>query len=106
MRELRNVVHRAAVLAEGAEVRRSDLPGWSAPPSPSPRRASEKGAAADRAAAHGTRLLDAVIEHHIRGVLRAVGGNKSRAAEVLGIPRTSLYHKLRKYGIGPEAPGN
>jgi len=44
--------------------------------------------------------LDGVIAGHIQRVLAAVDGNKSKAAEVLGIPRTSLYHKIRKYRIG------
>ncbi len=40
-----------------------------------------------------------MIAGHVERVMDAVGGNKSRAAEVLGIPRTSLYHKLQKYGL-------
>jgi transcriptional regulator of acetoin/glycerol metabolism len=44
--------------------------------------------------------LDGIIAAHVQRVLGAVGGNKSKAAEALGIPRTSLYHKIRKYGIG------
>ena len=43
--------------------------------------------------------LDGIIAGHIERVLAAVNGNKSKAAEVLGIPRTSLYHKIRKYRI-------
>ena len=43
--------------------------------------------------------LDSVVSAHIRRVLAAVRGNKTRAADVLGIPRTSLYHKLRRHGI-------
>ena len=43
--------------------------------------------------------LDACVTAHLRRVLAIAGGNKSRAADILDIPRTSLYHKLRKYGI-------
>ena len=51
--------------------------------------------------------LDRIVEEHIRRVLVEVGGNKSRAAEMLGIPRTSLYHKIRKYGLSrPEDGGS
>ena len=50
--------------------------------------------------------LDDLVEAHIKRVLAHAGGNKSRAAELLGIPRTSLYHKLRKYGIKADDDGN
>ncbi len=36
---------------------------------------------------------------HILAVLERVGGNRSRASEVLGIPRRTLYRRLEEYGI-------
>ncbi len=45
------------------------------------------------------RSLRAVEEALIRRVLLESGGNRSRAARVLGINRTTLYNKLRAYGI-------
>ena len=35
----------------------------------------------------------------IERVMRAVGGNKAKAARELGISRTQLYGRLRKYGL-------
>jgi DNA-binding NtrC family response regulator len=45
------------------------------------------------------RSLRAVEEALIRRVLEETGGNKLRAAEILGIHRTTLYHKLALYGL-------
>ena len=38
-------------------------------------------------------------EEQIRRVLAATGGNKSRAAQILGIERKTLYRKLDKMGL-------
>jgi two-component system response regulator HydG len=105
VRELRNAVHRAAVLAEGEVVRVADLPpsigGERVAPAPSPSGDGDRDVAPAAPPSSGIDL-DEVIEAHIRRVLAMARGNKSRAAELLGIPRTSLYHKLRKYGIAEE----
>jgi transcriptional regulator with GAF, ATPase, and Fis domain len=101
VRELRNAVRRAAVLCDGDTIQVGDLPPHlvrdaSAVPPPAP------GAVAidDLSGAR----LDDVIAGHVARVLAATKGNKSKAAEVLGIPRTSLYHKIRKYGIDDPGP--
>jgi DNA-binding protein Fis len=39
-----------------------------------------------------------VEKEHILRVLDDCGGNQTRAAEVLGIDRVTLHHKLKKYG--------
>ncbi len=105
VRELRNAVHRAAVLAEGEVVRLSDLApsvtgsATSVAPVVVAPLADGGGDAEASSQVGASLLLDDVVERHVRQVLEAAGGNKSRAADLLGIPRTSLYHKLRKYGI-------
>jgi DNA-binding NtrC family response regulator len=45
------------------------------------------------------RSLRSAEEALIRQVLAETGGNKLRSAEILGIHRTTLYHKLRDFGI-------
>ena len=50
-------------------------------------------------AAPSARSLRSVEESLIRQVMAETGGNKLRSAEILGIHRTTLYSKLREYGI-------
>lgn len=45
------------------------------------------------------RTLAAVVEEHVRATLILVGGNRSAAAEALGIDRRTLYRKLSSYGL-------
>ncbi|MCU6454746.1 sigma-54 dependent transcriptional regulator [Sphingomonas sp. A2-49] len=61
-------------------------------------------AAADREAARD--LPTRVAEFETRTIvdaLRASGGNVVRTVELLGVPRKTLYYKLSRYGIDPEA---
>ena len=44
--------------------------------------------------------LEAAERRHIALTLQHTGGNKRRAALLLGISRSTLLHKVRKYGLG------
>jgi DNA-binding NtrC family response regulator len=46
--------------------------------------------------------LDEIERRHILRVLEAVQGNKSRAAQVLGLDRKTLYRRLERYGAAPD----
>jgi len=86
VRELENVVERALLMAKGDEIRAEDLPAEIAQPV--------------ETAGHTTRLsLEEVERLHILRVLEAYSWNKKRSAEVLEINRSSLYNKLRRWGI-------
>ncbi|HUP47442.1 MAG TPA: sigma-54 dependent transcriptional regulator [Thermoanaerobaculia bacterium] len=85
LRELRNAIERALLLAEGDAVTAAALP-FEAP---------ELVAAATRAGW----TLEKLEETYIREVLRSTRSNFSRAAQVLGINRKTLLEKRRKYGI-------
>jgi two-component system response regulator AtoC len=90
VRELRNIVERMAVLAPGGTVDLSQVPSEVRLP----------GTPADGAPAegYGAHLpLEEVERRHILSVLDACGGNKTRAAEVLGITVRTLYNRLDAY---------
>jgi DNA-binding NtrC family response regulator len=87
VRELRNLVERLVILARGTRITRSDLPGeYLALP-------MATAAAGAQVAAEGD-SLEHFERQHIRKVLARVDGNKTRAAEILGISRHTLRIKL------------
>ena len=86
VRELKNLMERAAILVDGDMVRAEDLAVWLEPP------ASEEGVG-----------LRGEIERReadaIRRALEGAEWNVTQAAAGLGIDRTNLHRKMRKYGI-------
>ncbi len=85
IRELRNALERATLLSSKSELGPDDF-GFE-----SPRRPAADGPAS-------TTLLE-TEKQLIRRALEAKRGRVERAAETLGISRSSLYQKIRKYGI-------
>ena len=86
VRELENVVQRLVVMADGPEVDAADLPVLM--------RSSFGSAEAEL-----NRSLVQVEASHIRKVLASVSGNKSKAAQILGIDRKTLRAKLRQHAL-------
>ncbi len=85
VRELENLLEGAAALSQGGVIRRDDLQ-WL----PARRAARDDGAALPQSDVPNLRALE---ESHIQRVLKMAGGNKSRAARLLGISRRTLYRK-------------
>jgi len=79
VRELRNLVERLAILAPDEEIDVTDLPAEL--------RGADGGAAA---VAAGLPTLEELERAHIQRVLARVDGNKTKAAELLGVNRTTL----------------
>ncbi|MCM1313128.1 MAG: sigma-54 dependent transcriptional regulator [Bacteroides sp.] len=87
LRQLKNVVTRAALLAQGSLITAKEVE----------EELAECGK--DNEASH-TRLHDEKYEkERIARALQQAGNNKSKAAELLGIDRKTLYNKLRKYDL-------
>ena len=89
VRELRNVLERAILACDG--------------PSIEPRHLRFEGVIEatvdDGEAAHLT--LEQLERRHIVRVLHDEGGHVIRTAERLGIPRSTLYQKIKTYGLDP-----
>ena len=82
VRQLRNVLERAAILSEGRVIEDVDLP------------------ATPSATAAPPLALDELERDAITRALAATQGNRRRAAAALGIGLRTLYDKLKRYGIG------
>lgn len=84
LREMKNLVRRATLLAQDDIIRLADLgPSLQTP-----------------AATTGLQLHNEDSEkQRILQALEATGGNKSKAAQLLGVDRKTLYNKLKLYGL-------
>jgi len=122
VRELENAIEHAVTVADGPVITASDLPAVfgvarQLAPHAEPARAGADAArpaagAADAMAAtpapqDGDRdswSLADVEREHIQRVLRVHRGNATGAAKQLGISRTTLWRKLRAYGLARREP--
>jgi DNA-binding NtrC family response regulator len=82
VRELENAVERALVIGRGPEIQAADFPFQ-----------------LRSSSAPGGQSLEEIERAHIERVLRETTNNLSRAARILEIDRTTLYNKLRRYGL-------
>ena len=91
VRELENIIHRLMVMTEGDPIEVPDLP--------EPLRFSVYSRP------DLTRPLADVEAEYIRNVLTSMGGNRTKAAEILRIDRKTLRQKLKRANAHPDAPG-
>ncbi len=87
VRELENIIQRAVALAEEPEIKISDLP--------SRFRAMAKTELDEEIFL----TLEEVEKRHISNVLKSTDFNKSLASRILGIPRTTLWRRMKQYGL-------
>ena len=98
VRELRNVIERACILADGEFITERELASacrWC--------RRLPRAAPAARRAVAGRRaskdLLATVERDHIQRALVRAGGNKKAAAKMLGLSRRALYRRLERLDL-------
>lgn len=90
LRELQHVIDRAVARAEGPKVRRSDLPALS-------------GTSVEAVDPFDGTYAD-VEKRMLEHALARAAGNKSEAARLLGLKRSTFADKLRRYDLDPEKP--
>ncbi|MCB9652641.1 MAG: sigma-54-dependent Fis family transcriptional regulator [Deltaproteobacteria bacterium] len=93
VRELANAVERAVVVAQGEWIKPTDL-----------QRVTTQAVGTPEASIV-SRSLDDVSKDHVLSVLARTGWNVTRAAEILGIDRGTVYHRLKRYGLGRPRAG-
>lgn len=89
VRELENILERAVVLCDGQTIRKQDLPPDLV----------ELDLCSYSRPSETLLSLEDLEKDYIRHVLNLVGGSRARAAEILGVERTSLWRKMKKYDL-------
>lgn len=87
VRELENIVQRAVALAEGDTIGMRELPP------------DLLNLAFNTFGPVGLYSLEEVERRHIKHVLEATGFNKHLSSNILGVPRTTLWRRIKKYKI-------
>jgi two-component system response regulator HydG len=98
VRELENCMERAVALARLDHLSREDLPE---------KLLTYRSAAVDPAARESTEILtlEEVDRRYIDRALKILDGNKTRAADLLGVDRRTLYRRLDKYEAEAQSSG-
>ena len=110
VRELENVIERASIIRDSDRITTRDLPTFIASGSGGEYSASSLNVG-------GLVTLDDLEKAHILAVLETTNGARKQTSEILGINASTLYRKLKKYGLqeigegdddgiaNPEVPG-
>jgi transcriptional regulator with PAS, ATPase and Fis domain len=92
VRELENVIERASIIRDSAMITLNDLPTFVTSLAGSETSVSNL-------VVGGRVTLDDLEKAHILGVLETTGGARKQTSEILGINASTLYRKLKKYGL-------
>ena len=87
VRELENIIERGVALTEGDTLRVKDLPS------------DLRQLSFDSIEGEGLVSMEEMERRYLARVLERTGYNKGLTAQILGIPRTTLWRKLKQYGL-------
>ena len=96
VRELENTIERLALFSRGRTIEAEDLP----------EKFRETKPRVEESLFEGLPTLDEIERRYLVHVLSQVEGNRTRAADILGIDRRTLYRMLERHGIGDREPGD
>jgi len=99
VRELQNTVERAVILCTGELVGATDIQVSGLGGGDEPRATARSGPQG-----YGDVSLELLEQQHILGVLDRTNWNKSHAAQILGIERSTLDRKLKRYHVSRPGP--
>ena len=105
VRELRTVIEHGVVMSNQESIELHHLPAFLNQPPPTPAGpATDLSAGAEKDLAPGEEFnLHALEMHAIRSALQHTGGNRTKAADLLGISRRTLQRKLKDLSVTPDA---
>jgi transcriptional regulator with PAS, ATPase and Fis domain len=89
IREMENSIERAAIFSEDGLIRPANLPP----------RIMQAGAAAEPVKDLTSRSLADMEKEHIIKILKATSWNRTRSAQILGVSPSTLWRKMKEYGI-------
>ncbi|MBI5150118.1 MAG: sigma-54-dependent Fis family transcriptional regulator [Candidatus Omnitrophica bacterium] len=93
IRELENAVEGAIIMARTAVINKSDVPNFAKFSSLSAKKSQERNL---------KKAVEEPEKEHIIAILKDCSWNRNKAAASLGVNRTTLYNKMKKYNINEE----
>lgn len=97
VRELENAIEGAVIMTKAEMIHKTDVPNHTKFLIPGAVKSDEKKSL--------RKIVEQPEKDHILAVLEECGWNRNKAAAALGVNRTTLYNKMKKYNIG-DLPGS
>jgi DNA-binding NtrC family response regulator len=107
VRELRNLIESLVILVPNDEIAVEDLPPeYHGAAAPGPGGSTEKHAGSEEAVASTGLTMEEIERRAILDALDRTGGNRTQAAEMLGIGLRTLQRKLKEYRMAGKGEGS